>query len=92
MFKFKASDLPEILTCWSVRYLVFVPSGGPDSAQMRIWSRRIRKEVRFTEPDEYTNLIVTSKGFVFGECKELFRWESNEKTCTAISAPSPSFL
>lgn len=92
MFKFKASDLPEILTRWSARYSVFVPSGSPDNAQMRIWSRRTRKEVRFMEPDEYTNLIVAPKGFVFGEREELFRWEGNEKTCTAISAPSSSSL
>lgn len=59
---------------------------------MRIWSRRTRKEVRFMEPDEYTNLIVAPKGFVFGEREELFRWEGNEKTCTAISAPSSSSL
>ena len=44
------------------------------------------------EPDEYTNLIVAPKGFVFGEREELFRWEGNEKTCTAISAPSSSSL
>ena len=92
MFKFKASDLPEILTRWSARYSVFVPSGSPDNAQMRIWSRRTRKEVRFMEPDEYTNLIVAPKGFVFGEREELFRWEGNEKTCTAISAPLWSCL
>ena len=92
MFKFKASDPPEILTRWSARYSVFVPSGSPDNAQMRIWSRRTRKEVRFMEPDEYTNLIVAPKGFVFGEREELFRWEGNEKTCTAISAPSSSSL
>lgn len=92
MFKFKASDLPEILTRWSARYSVFVPSGSPDNAQMRIWSRRTRKEVRFMEPDEYTNLIVAPKGFVFGEREELFRWEGNEKTCTAISAPSSVIL
>ena len=92
MFKFKASDLPEMLTRWSARYSVFVPSGTPDNAQMRIWSRRARKEVRFMEPDEYTNLTVAPKGFVFGEREELFRWEGNEKTCTAISAPSSSSL
>lgn len=40
----------------------------------------------------YTNLIVAPKGFVFGEREELFRWEGNEKTCTAISAPSSSSL
>ena len=73
MFKFKASDLPEILTRWSARYSVFVPSGSPDNAQMRIWSRRTRKEVRFMEPDEYTNLIVAPKGFVFGEREELLQ-------------------
>ena len=32
------------------------------------------------EPDEYTNLIVAPKGFVFGEREELFRWEGNERT------------
>lgn len=92
MFKFKASDLPEILTRWSARYTVFVPSGSPDNVQMRIWSRRTRKEARFMEPDEYTNLSVAPKGFVFGEREELFRWEGSEKTCTAVSAPSSSSL
>ena len=75
MFKFKASDLPEILTRWSARYSVFVPSGSPDNAQMRIWSRRTRKEVRFMEPDEYTNLIVAPKGFASKTCDSFLRFK-----------------
>ncbi len=35
--------------------------------EIRIWSRRARANVRFMEPDEYVNLAVSPKGFVFGD-------------------------
>lgn len=90
MFKFKASDLPEILTRWSNRYSVFVPGGTPENVQMRLWATRWRTIERFMEPDEYINLSMSPKSFVFSEREPLFRWEGNEKTCTATSEPYPS--
>ncbi len=60
MFKFKASDLPEILTRWIGAVIRYSPERKPGKRQMRIWSRRTRKGP-FMEPDEYTNLIVAPK-------------------------------
>ena len=63
MFKFKASDLPEILTRWSARYSVFVRAEARTTRRCAS-GRAYPERVRFMEPDEYTNLIVAPKGFV----------------------------
>jgi NAD(P)H-flavin reductase/formate hydrogenlyase subunit 6/NADH:ubiquinone oxidoreductase subunit I len=89
MFKFRASDLPKILSLWSSRYAVFVPSGTPDNVQLRLWRQSKQEGERLIESDEYINLAMSPKSFVFSERESLFRWESNEKLCEAISDPFP---
>lgn len=96
MYKFKMSDLPAVLTRWAEQYTVFVPCGTPENVQMRIWSATScpikptppdENDEHFLSPDEYINLSMSPKSFVFNEREPLFRWEGNEKTCVADSEP-----
>ena len=78
MLKFKASDLPQILTLWSSRHTVLVPSGAAGNVQMQQWNPDGDMDA-FMPPDSYTNLAMSPKAFVFNEREPLFRWEGHEK-------------
>ncbi len=81
MLKFKASDLPRMLTLWSSRYAVFVPVNSTGHVQMQPWSTWEHMKDTFMAPDTYTNLGMSPKAFVFNEREPLFHWEGKEKTC-----------
>lgn len=77
MFKFKACDLPQLLTLWSSRYTVLVPDGSTGHIQMQEW----KEQDSFMTPDRYINLGMSPKAFAFNEREPLFHWEGHEKTC-----------
>ena len=119
MHRFRATDLPFILTRWAERHRVFAPAGVPGNVRFRSWPPdgqtggqagaktdpmtshptrhgEERDETpdasgeRFLTPDEYVNVSLSPKSFVFNERETLFRWRGGEKTCTATGEPRPA--